>query len=51
MVEAPSLLLAFAAGVVLVAIGVLVLTDELARLNVEVQAFLERLDLNFFRSV
>jgi cytochrome c-type biogenesis protein len=39
------------AGVVLVAMGVLVLTDELARLNVEVQALLDRLGLNFFQDV
>jgi cytochrome c-type biogenesis protein len=39
------------AGVVLVAMGVLVLTDELVRLNIEVQAFLDRLGLNFFRNV
>ena len=35
----------------LVATSVLVLTDELVRLNVEVQAFLDRLDLNFSRNV
>jgi cytochrome c-type biogenesis protein len=39
------------AGFVLVAVGVLVLTDELVRLNIEVQAFLDRLGLNFFRNV
>jgi len=39
------------AGVVLVAMGVLVLTGELFRLNVEAQQFLDRLGLNFFRSV
>jgi cytochrome c-type biogenesis protein len=38
-------------GVVLVAMGVLVLTGELFRLNVEVQQFLDRYDLNFFKSV
>jgi cytochrome c-type biogenesis protein len=38
-------------GSVLVIMGVLVLTGELFRLNVEVQQFLDRLDLNFFRSV
>lgn len=39
------------AGVVLVAMGVLVLTDELIRLNIEAQAFLDRLGLNFFQKV
>jgi cytochrome c-type biogenesis protein len=38
-------------GSVLVVMGVLVLTGELFRLNVEVQQFLEGLDLNFFKSV
>ncbi len=38
-------------GVVLVAMGVLVLTGELFRLNIEVQQQLERWDLNFFQSV
>jgi cytochrome c-type biogenesis protein len=40
-----------ASGVVLVAMGVLVLTGELFRLNIEVQAFLDRYGLNFFKSV
>ena len=40
-----------AAGVVLIAMGVLVLTGELFRLNVEVQQFLDRYGLNFFKSV
>jgi cytochrome c-type biogenesis protein len=39
------------AGVVLVGMGVLVLTGELVRLNVEVQAFLDRYGLNFFNDV
>ena len=39
------------AGVVLVLMGVLVLTGELFRLNIEVQQFLERFGLNFFKSV
>jgi cytochrome c-type biogenesis protein len=39
------------AGVVLVAMGVLVYTDELFRLNIEVQKALDRLDLNFFQDV
>jgi cytochrome c-type biogenesis protein len=38
-------------GLVLVAMGVLVLTGELFRLNIEVQQFLDRYDLNFFKSV
>jgi len=39
------------AGVVLIAMGVLVLTGELFRLNIELQQFLDRYDLNFFQSV
>lgn len=39
------------AGVVLVAMGILVLTDELVRLNAEVQAFLDRFGLNLFQSL
>lgn len=38
-------------GVVLVAMGILVLTGELFRLNIEVQQQLDRWDLNFFKSV
>jgi cytochrome c-type biogenesis protein len=38
-------------GVVLVAMGVLVLSGELFRLNIEVQQFLDRYGLNFFQSV
>jgi cytochrome c-type biogenesis protein len=38
-------------GLVLVAMGVLVLTGELFRLNIEVQQFLDRYDLNFFKSL
>jgi hypothetical protein len=37
--------------VVLMAMGVLVLTGELFRLNIEVQQFLDRYDLNSFKSV
>ena len=37
-------------GLVLIAMGVLVLTGELFRLNIEAQQFLERYDLNFFNS-
>jgi cytochrome c-type biogenesis protein len=40
-----------ASGLVLVAMGVLVLTGELFRLNIEVQQFLDRFDLNFFQDV
>ena len=39
------------AGAVLVVMGVLVLTGELFRLNIEVQQFLDRYGLNFFKSV
>lgn len=38
-------------GVVLVAMGVLVLTGQLFRLNIEIQQFLDGLGLNFFQSV
>ena len=38
-------------GVVLVAMGALVLTGELFRLNIEVQQFLDSYGLNFFKSV
>jgi cytochrome c-type biogenesis protein len=38
-------------GLMLAAMGVLVLTGELFRLNIEVQQFLDRYDLNFFKSV
>ena len=38
-------------GIVLVAMGVLVLSGELFRLNIEVQQFLDRYGLNFFKSV
>lgn len=38
-------------GLVLVAMGVLVLTGELFRLNIEIQQALDSLDLNFFQSV
>jgi len=38
-------------GILLIAIGVLVITGELKVLNVEAQNFLERLDLNFFQDV
>ena len=39
------------AGAVLVAMGVLVLTGQLFRLNAEVQQFLGRYGLNFFQSI
>ena len=38
-------------GLVLVAMGVLVVTGELFRLNIEVQRFLDRFDLNFFQKI
>lgn len=38
-------------GLVLIAMGVLVLTDELFRLNIEIQQWLDDLGLNFFQSV
>ena len=38
-------------GLVLIAMGVLVITGELFRLNIEAQQFLDRLDLNFFQNV
>jgi cytochrome c-type biogenesis protein len=39
------------AAVVLIAMGVLVLTGEIVRLNIEVQQFLDRYGLNLFKSV
>lgn len=39
------------AGTVLVVMGILVVTGELFRLNVEAQQLLDRYDLNFFQSV
>jgi cytochrome c-type biogenesis protein len=39
------------AGVLLIAIGVLVITGELFRLNIEAQKFLDGLNLNFFQDV
>lgn len=39
------------AGVVMIVMGVLVVTDELFRLNIEVQQQLDRWGLNFFKSV
>ena len=39
------------AGLVLIAMGVLVYTNELFRLNIEIQKFLNELGLNFFQSV
>jgi len=38
-------------GAVLIAMGVLVLTGELFRLNIEAQKFLSHLDLNFFQKL
>ena len=40
-----------AAGAVLIAMGVLVYTNELFRLNIEIQRFLDQFGLNFFQSV
>ena len=39
------------AGIVMIAMGVLVLTGDLFLLNIEVQSFLDRYDLNFFQRV
>jgi cytochrome c-type biogenesis protein len=39
------------AAIVLIAMGVLVLTGEIVRLNIEVQQFLDRYGLNLFKSV
>jgi cytochrome c-type biogenesis protein len=39
------------AGIVLIAMGVLVFTGELFRLNIEIQQALDRLGLNFFQNV
>lgn len=39
------------AGLVLIAMGVLVFTNELFRLNIEIQKLLSELGLNFFQSV
>jgi cytochrome c-type biogenesis protein len=41
----------FASGLVLVGMGVLVMTGELFRLNIEAQRFLDRFDLNFFQNI
>ena len=40
-----------ASGLILMGMGVLVLTGELFRLNIEVQQFLDRYGLNFFNNV
>jgi cytochrome c-type biogenesis protein len=39
------------AGLLLIGIGVLVLTGELFRLNIEAQKFLDEWGLNFFQEV
>ena len=39
------------AGVLLISIGILVITGELFRLNVEVQKFLDNWNLNFFQNL
>jgi hypothetical protein len=38
-------------GAILIVMGVLVFTNELFRLNVEVQQFLDQFGLNFFQEV
>jgi cytochrome c-type biogenesis protein len=38
-------------GVILIAMGVLIWTGELFRLNVEVQQFLDEYGLNFFQEI
>jgi cytochrome c-type biogenesis protein len=38
-------------GVILIGMGILVLTGELFRLNIEAQHFLDKFDLNFFKSI
>lgn len=45
------LALQIVSGVTLVLMGVLVMTGELIRLNIEAQQFLDELGLNFFKSV
>ena len=40
-----------AGGAILIAMGVLIWTGELFRLNVEAQQFLDRLGLDFFSEV
>ena len=39
------------AGALLISIGVLVLTGELFRLNIEAQQLMDDLDVNFFNEV
>ncbi len=39
------------AGLIMLAMGFLILTGELFRLNIEAQQFLDRMGLNFFKSV
>lgn len=41
----------FASGAVLIAMGVLVLTGELFRLNIQAQEFLDQFGVNFFQNV
>lgn len=38
-------------GAILIAMGVLVYTDELTQLNIEIQRFLDRLGLNFYAEI
>src|SRR5205807_1115105 len=46
-----QLLLSRIAGATIIAMGVLLITGELIRLNIEAQNLLEGLHLNFFQSV
>lgn len=46
----PAFLVA-GSGVVLIAMGVLVLTGELFPLNIQARHFLDQYDLNFFKSI
>ena len=45
------LIITAVSGLVLIAMGVLLFTGELARLNIEAQRALDNLGLNFFKSV
>ena len=45
------LIITAVSGVVLITMGLLLFTGELARLNIEAQHALDELGLNFFKSV
>ena len=45
------LIITAVSGLILIAMGVLMFTGELARLNIEAQRALDNLGLNFFKSV